>query len=102
MEKFTFFWRTESPFSQWFKADFTVNGVQYTSAEQYMMHQKALLFGDQQIADKIMKTRSASVQKLGRQVTGFDQTIWESECQRIVYEGNQAKLHRTRIYWLLC
>ncbi|MEI2281572.1 NADAR family protein [Paenibacillus polysaccharolyticus] len=92
MEKFTFFWRTESPFSQWFKADFTVNGVQYTSAEQYMMHQKALLFGDQQIADKIMKTRSASVQKkLGRQVTGFDQTIWESECQRIVYEGNQAK-----------
>lgn len=63
MEKFTFFWRTASPFSQWFKADFTVNGVQYTSAEQYMMHQKALLFGDQQIADKIMKTRSASVQK---------------------------------------
>ncbi|SCY38758.1 hypothetical protein SAMN05720606_104219 [Paenibacillus polysaccharolyticus] len=92
MEKFTFFWRTESPFSQWFKADFTVDGVQYTSAEQYMMHQKALLFGDQQIADKIMKTRSASVQKkLGRQVTGFVQTIWESECQRIVYEGNQAK-----------
>nr|WP_154890714.1 NADAR family protein [Paenibacillus xylanexedens] len=92
MEKFTFFWQTASPFSQWFKADFTVNGVQYTSAEQYMMHQKALLFGDQQIADKIMKTRSASVQKkLGRQVTGFDQTIWESECQRIVYEGNQAK-----------
>ncbi|MCP1135671.1 NADAR family protein [Paenibacillus polysaccharolyticus] len=92
MEKFTFFWQTASPFSQWFKADFTVNGVQYTSAEQYMMHQKALLFGDQQIADKIMKTRSASVQKkLGRQVTGFDQTIWESECQRIVYKGNQAK-----------
>nr|WP_154984559.1 NADAR family protein [Paenibacillus xylanexedens] len=92
MEKFTFFWQTASPFSQWFKANFTVDGVQYTSAEQYMMHQKALLFGDQQIADKIMKTRSASVQKkLGRQVTGFDQTIWESECQRIVYEGNQAK-----------
>lgn len=83
MEKFTFFWQTTSPFSQWFKADFTVNGVQYTSAEQYMMHQKALLFGDQLIADKIMKTRSASVQKkLGRQVSGFDQTTWENECRR--------------------
>jgi len=92
MEKFTFFWRTASPFSQWFLADFTVNGVQYTSAEQYMMHQKALLFNDQNNADKIMKTRSASVQKkLGRQVAGFNQTIWESECQRIVYEGNRAK-----------
>lgn len=47
MEKFTFFWRTASPFSQWFPANFTVDGVHYTSAEQYMMHQKALLFGDQ-------------------------------------------------------
>lgn len=92
MEKFTFFWRTESPFSQWHPADFTVNGVHYTSAEQYMMHQKALLFGDQTIADKILKASSASVQKkLGRQVLGFDRTLWEAECQRIVYEGNWAK-----------
>lgn len=92
MEKFTFFWRTASPFSQWFPANFTVDGVHYTSAEQYMMHQKALLFGDQNAADKIMKTRSASAQKkLGRQVAGFDQTVWEAECQRIVYEGNRAK-----------
>lgn len=63
MEKFTFFWRTASPFSQWHPADFTVSGVHYTSAEQYMMHQKALLFGDQIIADKILKASSASVQK---------------------------------------
>ncbi|WP_342357260.1 hypothetical protein [Paenibacillus barcinonensis] len=34
MEKFTFFWHTASPFSQWHPADFIVNGVQYTSAEQ--------------------------------------------------------------------
>ncbi|MCK6078548.1 NADAR family protein [Paenibacillus silvae] len=92
MEKFTFFWHTASPVSQWHPADFIVNGLQYTSAEQYMMHQKALLFGDLKIAEQIMSTNSASVQKkLGRQVKGFDQTVWEAECQRIVYEGNQAK-----------
>ncbi|MBB6023492.1 ribA/ribD-fused uncharacterized protein [Paenibacillus sp. JGP012] len=92
MEKFTFFWHTASPFSQWHPANFIVNGLQYTSAEQYMMHQKALLFGDLKIAEQIMSTNSASVQKkLGRQVKGFDQTVWEAECQRIVYEGNQAK-----------
>lgn len=57
-----------------------------------MMHQKALLFGDLKIAEQIMSTNSASVQKkLGRQVKGFDQNVWEAECQRIVYEGNQAK-----------
>lgn len=92
MEKFTFFWHTASPFSQWHPANFIVNGLQYTSAEQYMMHQKALLFGDRKIAEQIMSTNSASAQKkLGRQVKGFDQTVWEAECQRIVYEGNQAK-----------
>ncbi len=57
-----------------------------------MMHQKALLFGDQAIADKILKSSSASVQKkLGRQVANFNQTVWEAECKRIVYEGNEAK-----------
>ena len=57
-----------------------------------MMHQKALLFGDHTIADKILKASSASVQKkLGRQVMGFNQMVWEAECQRIVYEGNLAK-----------
>lgn len=77
-EKFTFFWRTASPFSQWHPTRFTVNGTNYSSAEQYMMHQKALLFGDQAIADKIMKANSPSVQKkLGRQVAGFDQAVWE-------------------------
>ncbi|MEN1988308.1 NADAR family protein [Paenibacillus hubeiensis] len=91
-EKFTFFWRTASPFSQWHPARFTVNGTSYSSAEQYMMHQKALLFGDQAIADNIMKANSPSVQKkLGRQVAGFDQAVWEEHCRRIVYEGNYAK-----------
>ena len=57
-----------------------------------MMHQKALLFGDQAIADNIMKANSPSVQKrLGRQVAGFDQAVWEEHCRRIVYEGNYAK-----------
>lgn len=40
-EKFTFFFGAESPFSQWHYVTFTVDGVQYNCAEQYMMHQKA-------------------------------------------------------------
>ena len=40
-EKFTFFWKSKSPFSQWFPAEFTLNDVRYLCAEQYMMHQKA-------------------------------------------------------------
>lgn len=40
-ESFTFFYGNASPFSQWHPARFTVEGVEYNCAEQYMMHQKA-------------------------------------------------------------
>lgn len=52
--KFTFFWLAHSPFSQWHPAIFTVNGNQFTSAEQYMMFQKAVLFRDRKIATEIL------------------------------------------------
>ncbi len=40
-EKYTFFYRTPSPFSNWHPATFTVDGVEYNCTEQHMMHQKA-------------------------------------------------------------
>ena len=40
-KKFTFFWKSGSPFSQWHPSKFTVDGVPFGCAEQYMMYQKA-------------------------------------------------------------
>ena len=37
----TFFHTAESPLSQWYHAEFTVEGVEYMCSEQFMMHQKA-------------------------------------------------------------
>jgi len=52
--KFTFFWYTSSPFSQWHPSLFTVKDTVFTSAEQFMMYSKAVLFGDSVIADEIL------------------------------------------------
>lgn len=52
--KFTFFWYTSSPFSQWHPSPFTVKDIVFTSAEQFMMYSKAVLFGDSIIADEIL------------------------------------------------
>lgn len=90
--RFTFFWRQESPFSQWHPCGFVVGGARFTCAEQYMMHGKAVLFGDEEMAARILEAKTPKEHKaLGRKVRGFDGARWERERERIVYEGNQAK-----------
>jgi ribA/ribD-fused uncharacterized protein len=92
MNKYTFFWRNASPFSQWHKAKFTVNEIEFNCAEQYMMYHKALLFDNIEIANKILTKKDPKEQKaLGREVKNLVIEIWEKERERIVYEGNYAK-----------
>lgn len=92
MEKFTYFWKSHSPFSQWYMAKFIIDGIEFNSAEQYMMYMKAVLFGDEEISQKILKVKMPSQHKaLGRKVKNFQQEVWESNCKKIVYDGNYAK-----------
>jgi ribA/ribD-fused uncharacterized protein len=66
--------------------------VEYNTAEQFMMAQKALLFGDTKTHTKIMKEKSPREQKaLGRGVEGFSIPIWQEHAKNIVYAANYAK-----------
>lgn len=88
--KHVFFWN--GIYSQWHKAPMTIDRIEYNSCEQYMMHQKALLFDDEIIADLIMQEKNPKEQKkYGRQIRNFDKAIWEKNCLAIVFEGNLAK-----------
>lgn len=92
-ETFTFFFGKDSPFSQWHPAEFEVEGVTYNCAEQYMMHQKAVLFGDVAVAEKILKSSDPKEQKaLGRKVSNFDPDTWNKESLKIVKDGSRAKV----------
>jgi ribA/ribD-fused uncharacterized protein len=89
-DKFVFFWN--GIYSQWHLAPMTIGKIEYNSCEQYMMHQKALLFGDDEIADLIMQEENPKEQKkYGRMIRGFDKATWDKNCLAIVYEGNLAK-----------
>jgi ribA/ribD-fused uncharacterized protein len=91
-KEFFFFWETESPFSQWHKCSFKAFGIEFSTAEQYIMFQKALLFNDYGFADKILDTTNQRKQKeLGSQVAKFDEKIWNNNCRRIAYEANKHK-----------
>lgn len=88
--EYTFFWT--GVFSQWYPAQFVIDGVQYNCAEQYMMAHKALLFDDLISYKKIMSTQFPHEQKnIGRNVTGFCVKDWITVARQRVYEGNYAK-----------
>ena len=78
--------------SQWWPSSFEIEGITYSSAEQFMMAEKARLFGDIQTRKKILSTTSPEeVKNLGRMITGFDETKWALNRADIVLKGNTAK-----------
>lgn len=78
--------------SNWALSEFTVNGIIFSSMEQYMMYQKAVRFKDEKIAEKILATTDVAVIKaLGRQVKGYNDSYWNGVRQLFVYEGLKEK-----------
>ena len=83
---------TKSCLSQWFPCYFEVQGIKYFTAEQYMMEQKAVLFGDNKTRARIMAASMPNQFKnLGKQVRPFNSDIWDAHKKEIVVRGNLAK-----------
>jgi ribA/ribD-fused uncharacterized protein len=78
--------------SQWWPAQFTVDGHGYLSAEHYMMAEKARLFGDEDTRRAILAAvKPGAAKALGRTVRGFDESRWEQHRFEIVVAGSAAK-----------
>ena len=116
-ERFTFFWETSLPFSQWhrsnfkatncelsilknnsnfkkdvFKGNFIGDELSFISMEQFMMYHKAITFLDIDSAVKIMATSdSRKIKNIGRKINNFDEDVWSYYKSNIVYLGNRAK-----------
>lgn len=101
-EKFTLFYGGYA--SQWAACTFVIDGVTYNCAEQYMMAEKARLFGDDDALQIIMGTNSPKVQKAtGRLVKNFRKDRWEENAKLIVYRANLAKFlqNADMLEWLI-
>ena len=111
-------------FSQWYLDEngFTdENNITYYSREQYMMYQKAKLFDDKELMEKIMdkideeiidilrkkktkKDRDQMINKLmkdiksyGRDVKKFNQKIWDEKKYDIVKRGNYLHFSQNKV-----
>ncbi|MBC8954868.1 NADAR family protein [Xenorhabdus sp. PB62.4] len=104
--KYLFFWGhktnhanhiTKSCLSQWYPVQFTVNDVKYASAEHHMMAGKARLFNDLDTLEKIINAKNPGAAKAyGREIRGFNQSIWDEHRLKIVIEGNLAKFSQNK------
>lgn len=94
-DDFIFFWGrgpNEGCFSQWERSPFVIDQVLYKTAEHWMMAEKARLFGDKESLVKIIECRTPEIaKKIGRQVKGWEQNLWDDNKYDIVVKGNIAK-----------
>lgn len=80
------------PFSQWVGDPMTIDGVTYNCPEQYMMAQKARMFGDDHALKLIMGTTSPARQKaVGRLVKDYSDARWHPFARDVV---RTATLHK--------
>ncbi|WUH52688.1 NADAR family protein [Streptomyces sp. NBC_00442] len=77
-----------SCFSQWWPSRFVVDGVEYATAEHWMMAAKARLFGDAEGERAALTAPNpALAKKAGRLVRGFDEAVWRRERYATVRAG---------------
>lgn len=74
-ENYYFFWGGFC--SNWVKSPFEMNGFKFENAEQAMMFEKAKLFEDSLMMEKIkQEINPAIVKQLGRKIKNFDEEKW--------------------------
>lgn len=78
--------------SNWYMSDFTIENKSFSSMEQYMMYKKATLFSDNDVASEILLTSNVGkIKILGRQISNYNESIWNGMRQIIVYKGLEQK-----------
>lgn len=97
---FVFFWGhndrgnglAKACLSQWYPCSFVVDGQYYNCTEQYMMAEKARVFGDEDVRQQILaEYNQMMIKKLGRKVRNYDDAVWKSARFDVVVKGNLAK-----------
>lgn len=99
---YLFFWSqfgpkntiTKACFSQWYPCEFVVDGIQYNCASQYMIAEKARLFGDEESLAKVMAMSAdmeSEMTNVDKEIKVTDSSVWNEQKFGIVVKGNMAK-----------
>jgi ribA/ribD-fused uncharacterized protein len=68
------------------------DGNKFPTSEHHMMHAKAELFSDKDAAARILACPSpAKAKEIGREVRGFDESLWRERALHLVADGCELK-----------
>ena len=84
-----------NPFSNFHEVSFEMDNVTFHSTEQWIQYQKAKLFGDNEIGEKIMKTTKAiECKKLSYDIEDYKENEWKENIEKLCYRGIKAKFEQ--------
>ncbi len=90
-----FFHKPEEPYgclSNWYPSPFDLDGIHFSSAEQYIMYRKCMLFGDEPSAKAVLATNDPKQQQaIGRNASGYMETVWAGARQMAAFRALMAK-----------
>lgn len=74
--------------SQWYEAGFDIDGIHYSTAEHYMMAEKARLFNDKETLEKVLNSKHpGDAKKIGRTVRGYQEDVWKKIVLKLLCLG---------------
>lgn len=81
--------------SNFYKTSFIdKNNIQYNCSEQYFMYMKCILFDSDNttlLTNILNETSPSRIKKYGRQVKNYDETVWTSCRELVMYDALQLK-----------
>lgn len=78
--------------SNWYLSSFELDGIRFSSMEQYIMYNKCVEFGDTDSVKAVMATDvPAEQQKIARKAFGYNDKIWAGRRQLVALKGLMAK-----------
>jgi ribA/ribD-fused uncharacterized protein len=87
-----YFYGRSSPFSKHHVSPFVVKGEKYACVEQFIVAEKARLFGDDDILALVMKEKTpAGLQHLEREIRDYDHEVWKKKRFGVACRGLIAK-----------
>ena len=93
-----YFHKPEEPggfLSNWFLSDYDLDGMTFSSAEQYIMYRKCLLFGDKDSAFAVMAAADpAEQQQIARNIKNYSEPVWNGFRQVVAMRALLAKFQQ--------